>query len=132
MVGAPGALRSRPDADSAREAQLGVRRRIRARDVARVRRSMTSGCPSCRGSSSRAAGAPVKSRASDKTWSVLGMASLASRRPSWGMTDHDPALQNLERKLLPLGADALFHARTVLIVGEVNPLLAERVCTQLL
>jgi ATP-dependent Clp protease protease subunit len=33
---------------------------------------------------------------------------------------------------LPLGADHLFRARTVLIMGEVTPQLAERVTTQLL
>jgi ATP-dependent Clp protease protease subunit len=48
------------------------------------------------------------------------------------MTDSPPELQDLQRRLLPPGADLLFHARTVLIVGEVNAALAERVCTQLL
>jgi ATP-dependent Clp protease protease subunit len=48
------------------------------------------------------------------------MAPGARRSPCWGMNE------------LPLGAESLFRARTVLIVGEITPQLAERVTMQLL
>jgi ATP-dependent Clp protease, protease subunit len=77
----------------------------------------------------RAARAARESSVPDKTASALDMAARRIPRDKRGMptTDNDAAASPYAR-----AGDALFHARTVLLFGDIDAARAAHVCAQLL